>query len=95
MMGNLGGGRLHILINLLLAAFIGKSESEMLPAPSSKSASTECQRLLALHPALSERDVTVIVLIHRLDCYYMLQSSRILSRSSVDEIGCYCPGECD
>jgi len=29
-MGNLGGDRLHIVINWLLTAFIGKSESETL-----------------------------------------------------------------
>jgi hypothetical protein len=31
-MGNLGGDRFHIVINSLLAAFMGKSESESLPA---------------------------------------------------------------
>jgi len=35
-MGNLERDRLHIAINRLLAAFIGKSENETLPAPSSK-----------------------------------------------------------
>jgi hypothetical protein len=35
-MGNLGGHRLQIAINWLLAAFIVKSESETLPALSSK-----------------------------------------------------------
>jgi len=34
--GNLGGDRLHIGINRLLTAFIGKSESETLLATSSK-----------------------------------------------------------
>jgi hypothetical protein len=47
--GNLGGHRLHIVINWLLAAFIGKSEIETLPDPSSKWASAECQWLLAFH----------------------------------------------
>jgi len=43
------GDRLHLVINWLLAAHIGKREGETLPAPSSKWASTECQRLLAIH----------------------------------------------
>jgi len=33
-LGNLVGDRLHIVINELLAAFIGQRESEMLPAQS-------------------------------------------------------------
>jgi len=93
-MGNLGGNRLHIVINWLLTTFIGKSESETLPAPSSKWASTECQRLLAFHHGLSQRGVAVIVYIHRFDCYYTLKGSRILSGSSVNEISCYCPRGC-
>jgi len=93
-MGYLGGDRLHIAINWLLAAFIGKSESETLSAPSSKSASTECQRLLAFHHGWSQHDVAVIVYIHRFDCHSMLKGSRMLSGSSVNEISCYCPGGC-
>jgi hypothetical protein len=31
---NLGGDRLRVAINEVLAAFIGKTNSEMLPAPS-------------------------------------------------------------
>jgi len=60
-MSNLGGYRLHIVINWLLAAFIGKSESEMLPGPSAKWASTECQQLLAFPHGQSQRDVADIV----------------------------------
>jgi len=41
-MGNLGGDRLQIVINEVLAAFIGKRATEMLPAPAWKWASTEC-----------------------------------------------------
>jgi len=33
-MGNLGGDRLQIVITQVLAAFLGKRESKMLPAPS-------------------------------------------------------------
>jgi hypothetical protein len=33
-LSNLWGNRLHIVINKVFAAFIGKGESEMLPAPS-------------------------------------------------------------
>jgi hypothetical protein len=93
-MGKLGGNRLHIVINWLLTAFIGKSESETIPAPSSKWASTECQRLLAFHHGQSQRVVAVIAYIHHFDCYYTLKCSRILSGCSVNEISRYCPGGC-
>ena len=43
-LGNLGGNRSHIAINMELAAYITKEEYEMLPTPSWKWASTERQR---------------------------------------------------
>jgi hypothetical protein len=91
-MGNQQGDRLHIILNRLLAAFIGKSESEMFPAPLLKSESTECQPLLAFHHGQSPQDMGDFVNIHRSDCYYTLKASSILSGRSVNEISCYCPG---
>jgi len=93
-LGNLGGDRLQIVINGVLAAMIGNRESETLPATSWKSASTECQRLLAFHHFQSQRDVAGMVYIHCFDCFYMLKGSRILSVRSANEISCYCPRGC-
>ena len=91
---NLRGDRLQIVINTVFAAFVGIRESETLPAPSWKEESTECQRLLAFHYGELQRDEAVIVYIHRIYCFGMLRSSQILSGSSLNEMSCYCPGEC-
>jgi len=48
-LANLGGDRLQSVINEVVATFIGKRESQMLAAASSKSASTERQWSLAFH----------------------------------------------
>jgi len=48
-LGTLGGDRLHRVIYNLLAALIGKRESETLPTKCWKWASTECQWFLVLH----------------------------------------------
>jgi len=47
--GNLSGDWLQTVINVVLAAFIGDSETDTLPAPSWKWASTESQWFLVLH----------------------------------------------
>jgi len=93
-LGNLGGDRLQIVINEVLAAIIRKRESEMLPAPSGKWMSTECERLLAFHLCQSQCDVAGIVCIHGFDCSGTRKGSRILSRSSLNEMSRYCPGGC-
>jgi len=93
-LGNLGGDRLYRVINRVLAPWIGKRESETLPAPCWKWASTECQRLLPFHHDSSQCDVAIMVYIPRIDCFYSLKGGRILSNSSVYEISCYCPGGC-
>jgi len=81
-------------MNEVLAAFIGKREWETLPAPSWKSAWMDHQQLLAVHHGESQRNVAVIVYIHCCDCFCMLKGARTLSSSSVNKIGCYCPGGC-
>ena len=48
-LGNLGGDRLHTVMNKVLATIIRKRGSETLPTPSWKWVSTECQRFLVLH----------------------------------------------
>jgi len=73
---------LQIVINGVLAAFVGNRQSETLPDPSWKWRSTECQRLLAFHHGWSQRDVAVMVHIHRFDCFRMLKGSTILCASA-------------
>ena len=92
--GYSGENRLQLVINEALAAIIGKRECESLPAPSWKWASTECQRLLAFHHGESQRDVAIMVYIYHFDYVCMLQGSRILSGSSVNEMSWYCPARC-
>jgi len=48
-LGTLVGDWLQIVINEVLAAFLGKIESETFPALSWKWASTECQGLLVMY----------------------------------------------
>jgi len=48
-LGNLWGDRLYIVINEVLAAFIGKRDSKVLSAPSWKWASMERQRFLVMY----------------------------------------------
>jgi len=48
-LGNLGGDRLQKVINKVLATFIAKTESGMLPAPSWKWVSTEHQQFLVMY----------------------------------------------
>jgi len=48
-LGDLVGDRLQIVINEVLAAFIGKRDSKTLPAPSWKWVSTERQRFLVMY----------------------------------------------
>ena len=48
-LGNLSGHRLQIVITEVLARFIGKTRSDMLPAPSWKWASTERQQFEVWH----------------------------------------------
>ena len=93
-LGNLGDDRLQIVINIVLVAFIGKRESEMLPALSWIWVSMECHQLLAFHHRYSQRDLAFMVYIHGLDYFCTLKSSRILSRSTIKKMSCYCPAEC-
>jgi hypothetical protein len=93
-LGNLGGNMLYTVINKVLAAFIGKRESNMLSAQSWKLVSMELQWLFALHYRSSQHDVDSIFYIHRFDCFWKANSSRTLSGSSVNEISCYCPSGC-
>jgi len=46
---NLWGDRLHVVITAVLAAYIGRRDSNTLPASSWTSASTECQRFLVMY----------------------------------------------
>jgi len=48
-LGNLGDDRLEIVINDVLAAFIGERERETLPVPSWKWVSTERQLFLVMY----------------------------------------------
>jgi len=94
MFSNLRCRRLRIVINKVLASFIGKTEYEMLPAPSWKWASMECQQLLAFHYGKLPHAVVIIVYIRGIDCVGTLNGSQILSSSSVNDMGWYCPGRC-
>jgi hypothetical protein len=91
---NLEGDRLQKVIKEVFSAFIDKRESETLPAWSSKWMSIEFQRLLAFHSGQSQRNVAVIVYIHCFNYFGMLKGSWILSRSSGNEMSCYCPRWC-
>jgi len=93
-LGQLGGDRLQTVINGVLATFIGKKETETLPALTWKWVSTECQRLLAFHHGWSQRDVAIMVYIHRFDCFCIVKGSSILSSSSVNEIRSCFPRGC-
>ena len=94
MLRDLRGNRLQTAITEVLAAFIGKGETETFLPPSWKWASMECQPLLALHHGQSQRDVAVIVYKHHFDCFWTLNSSWILSGCFVNEMRCNCPGGC-
>jgi len=48
-LGNLWGDRLHIVINEVMAAFIGERDSKELTAPSWKWASTELQSFIVMY----------------------------------------------
>jgi len=93
-LGNLGGNRLQTVINEVLAVFIVKWDSDMLPAPASKWASTERHWLLALHHGQSLHDVVIIIYIYHFDCFSKSKGSRTLGGCSVNEIHCYCPRGC-
>jgi hypothetical protein len=93
-MDNLGVNRLQIVINKVLAAFIGKRQSESLPAPWWKWVSMECQPLLAFHYGELPQAVAIFVYIRGINCFGTLQGSQILSSSGVNNMGCYCPGRC-
>jgi len=47
-LGNLEAYRMHVVVNIVLAAFLENGESWMLPTPSWKWASMGCQRFLLL-----------------------------------------------
>jgi len=49
-LGSLSGDWLQTVINEVLAAFVGKTASETLPAPYWKWVSTERQQVNVLHP---------------------------------------------
>jgi len=85
---------LQTVINEVLAALIGKTDSETLPAPSWKCASTACQWFLPFHYGQLQRDEAIMVDIHHFDCICTLKGLPIVSCSSVNEISCYSPGGC-
>jgi len=93
--GKLGGDRLQIVINGILAASIGKRECETLHASSWKWVSMDCQRLLAFHHGWSQRDIACMMYIDHFECFCTLEDLRNLSDTSVNVISCYCPRGCD
>jgi len=93
-MSNLRCERLHIVIYNVLASCIGQRECEMLPDPSWKWVSMECQWLSAFHYRWLQHDVAMIVYLWACDCFGMPKGSWIVSNSCVNNMGCYCPGWC-
>ena len=90
----LGGNTLQTVIKAVLAAFIRKRESDMMPAPSSKWVSMQYQQLLPLHHGYSQHDLVIIANIHCFNWFCRSKGSRTPGGSSVNEFSCYCPGGC-
>jgi len=78
----------------VLATFIGKRQSDTLPAPSWKWVTMKPQQFLPFHYGKWQHDVAVFVYIRSVHCKYRLNCSRTLSCSIENEISCYCPGGC-
>jgi len=85
---------LVLCITNVLAAFKGQSESDTLPAESSRWASTERQQFWALHDGYSKREMAASGYIWSFDRFYRLKHLGSLSCSIENELDCDCPGGC-